>query len=244
MSKSETVSLIVAASSEVLVAPNLAAIYCDEGGEAEPQQIGTAFILQHAGAHVLVTAAHCLYGQSKGRPENPGDKMVFQGGGLQRLGDITTSELVSERRHDLAAVMVRGFDGGLPGDALTHAHEHSPVIAVHGYLARDFKRDRTEGMLRPKPFIYQNAPRDCVDGRLRFKFPRKNFDTYTSSRGVAPIPRGLSGGPILDAIALAQDRIGIAGVFTDWDAGVGSGASREVLVALLQMLVPTTDNSP
>ncbi|OKS46964.1 hypothetical protein PsaNZ62_29410 [Pseudomonas syringae pv. actinidiae] len=61
---------------------------------------------------------------------------------------------------------------------------------------------------------------------------------------VAPIPRGLSGGPILDAIALAQDRIGIAGVFTDWDAGVGSGASREVLVALLQMLVPTTDNSP
>lgn len=240
MSISETAALIVAASSEVLVAPNLVAIYSDEGGKAEPQQIGTAFMLQHAGAHVLVTAAHCLYGQSEDQPENPGDKLVFQGGGLQRLGDVTTSELASDRGHDIAAVRVSGFESGIPEAALTHAHEHASVIAVHGYLARDFKRDRSVGTLRPKPFIYQNKPLDCLKGRLRFKFPRKNFDTFTSSRVVAPVPRGLSGAPILDAIALAQGRIGIAGIFTEWDAGVGSGASREVLVALLQALGPVT----
>jgi hypothetical protein len=242
VSEPETVSSIVAASSEVLVGPNLVPIYCNEDGEAEPQQIGTAFILQHAGARILVTAAHCLFGQSKDQRENAGDKLVFQGGGLQRLGDLTTSELVSDPHHDLAAVVVRGFEVGISEDALKHAHEHTSVIALHGYLGRDFKRDRTEGLLRPKPFIYQNAPLNCLDGKLRFKFPRKNLDTFSNARVMAPIPRGLSGGPILDAIALAQGKIGIAGVFTEWDAGVGSGASREVLVALLQRLCSTSQD--
>lgn len=228
---------IAAASSEVLIGPRLVAIYSDEEGKAEPDQIGTGFLLNYEGQSTLITAAHCLYGSTEDHRENPGDKLVFTGGTLKRLAEVTVSELNYSLDRDIAAVIVSGFSDLIPQTAITHAHEMAHVVVVHGYLARDFRRSKTNGALRPAPFIYQDKRLSCRDGNLRFKFPRKTFNTLTNERSVAPIPRGLSGCPMLDGIALLRGEIGICGVFTEWADGVGSGPSRQVLIELLQSLV-------
>lgn len=242
MTEAENIAGIVASSSQRLVGPHLVAIYSVPEGASEIQQTGTGFLLMQRDDPVLVTAAHCLFGHPNGPPEAPGDKLVFQGGSLKSLGEVAKTSVVAERNDDIAAVRVGGFTDGIPEAAVDHPHEFAPVIALHGYLSRDFRRSRTSGLLQPKPFLYQNRVLPLVEGTVRFKFPRRNFDTVTGKKVVAPYPRGLSGAPILDAELLRIDGIGVAGVFTDWTQGVGFGPSRPKLITLLDTLrtLPST----
>lgn len=213
-----------------LVGPALVAIYDDRQGEAEPYQSGTGFVVKRSGHVIFVTAHHCLFGQNLDNPESPGDKCIFVDGALRRVGEVALSECAYVRDHDVAVMRVAGFQHALPEDVLLAPYENTAVVAVHGFLSRDFKRTRAGGgILKPKPFIFQQPSMGVEEGYLSFKFPRKGVVSGSKTRAVSPIPRGLSGGPIVDSIALARGQVGIAGVFTEWDQGIGKGATRQII---------------
>jgi hypothetical protein len=166
--------------------------------------------------------------------EAPDDKEVFVDGGLIRIGDLRQSEIKVDEAHDLAVVHVGIAGARLPSSVI--APPTARIIALHGYLARDFRRSLAQGVLRPAPFIYQNLRRPAKPGFVALKFPRKNIGTFTSTRAHAPIPKGLSGGPMLDAIALWHGHVSIQGVFIEHEQDVGLGGGGDSVLALLASL--------
>ncbi|MFN7110239.1 MAG: trypsin-like peptidase domain-containing protein [Brevundimonas sp.] len=233
----DNVAEYVASTCDRLVGPALVAIYDGRKGSSAPFQSGTGFIVRRGDQNVLVTAHHCLFGKDPDKPENPGDKGVFVDGLLRPLGEVALTKCAHDRHHDVAVVCVDRFENALPETAMAAHHEHTPVVTVHGFLSRDFRRTRTgPGVLRPKPFIFQQPGNKVDDGFLKFEFPRKGRLTRSQKPAMSPIPRGLSGSPILDSLALVKGMVGVAGVFTDWHEGVGKGATRLVISAAVDQL--------
>ncbi|MBX9803331.1 MAG: hypothetical protein K2Y04_11280 [Caulobacteraceae bacterium] len=227
----------IANACERLVGPALVAIYDAQEGSTVPFQSGTGFIVRRGNQDVLVTSHHCLFGKDPDKPENPGDKGVFVDGLLRPLGEVALSECAHDRDHDVAALCVDRFEHALPESAMAAHHEYTPLVTVHGFLSRDFRRTLAgSGILRPKPFIFQQPGNEVDGGFLTFRFPRKGVLTRSQTPAMSPLPRGLSGSPIIDSLALARGMVGLAGVFTEWDRGVGKGATRRVISAAIDQL--------
>ena len=227
-------------AAESLVLPSLIAVYSDHevpGGTVMPRQTGTGFLLAWRSRVALVTAKHVLFGHDG--KDAPGRKSVFAQGGLRHLDELRWSTIGSVSEYDVAAIFLDAFplEHCLPQFSLDTPA--APKLAtVFGYLARDFKRAHTAGRLTIRPNIYTNRVRSIENGIIRFHYPQKtNLDTSSAERVVAPIPRGLSGGPLLSTNQLRQGQVQVIGVFFAWDAGVRYGVTADTLPPLLDELV-------
>jgi hypothetical protein len=227
-------------NARALVQPCLVAIYEQM---TEPKinlrEIGSGFRIQHRGRPVLITARHTLYGPNG--DENPGEKAIFVPGGLELIGNLGSNKLVYTKDHDLAAIYVDQFSLAdcIPSDCLCGVDAKARFVTIQGFLARDFRRDASAGTLRPAPRIYTNSRRDAGEGYIGIRYPRsRNRDTQSGMKVTAPIPSGLSGGPMLDSARLADGNISIIGVFTDYlkERGIAFRESSAKLVALLRRL--------
>lgn len=223
-------------AAEVLVLPSLVAIYSDhetKGGTALPRQTGTGFLVSWSEQAALITASHTLFGYDNA--EDPGRKSVFVDGGLRYLDDLRWSTIGSVSGYDLAAIYLAAFPVArcLPQQSVQPVGDPKLVTLV-GYLARDFNRSRSESRLVNRPSVYTNKVRSVADDIISFHYPRKkNLDTASAERVVAPIPHGLSGGPLLDTRRLMKGEAQVVGVFFAWDAGIGLGVSSTRLPTLL-----------
>lgn len=218
-----------------LVLPLLVAIY-EPIDEARVRQVGTGIRVDFGPRQFLVTARHTLFGHDGG--DNPGEKAVMLADSLRQIGDLQAPNVFSSPLSDLALVELKDDERR---QALTPAHFHAGTgrptfITICGYLARDFRRKLTESTLAPRPFIYSNYSTAMPHGFIGLRYPkRRNRDTKTRQLAVTPTPRGLSGGPMLDSIALAQGQLQIVGIFTDKPNGKGI-AFGEVAAKVLAML--------
>lgn len=223
-------------AAERLILPSLVAIYSDHevaGGAPMPRQSGTAFLVSWKGRSTLITAKHALFGHDG--LADPLTKRLLVRGGLRRLGEIEWSTISCHSDADVAAVHIDDFPLAqcLPQSAVENSRAPK-TAAIVGYLARDFRRSLVEGRLSPAPSVYVNRIRSVDDAIISVHYPRKtNVNTDSGEPAVAPIPTGLSGGPILNTTLLRKDVVKIIGVFVEWVDGVGYGASvsrvRQVL---------------
>jgi len=227
----------IEANALELVQPHLLPIYDETtGSRAMVRQIGTGSLLAHRGRAVLITAKHALYGHEG--EENPLEKAVFVAGSLKMIGHLSSSEIVPAKDHDLVALYSKDFS---PEQCLQSSHlcavQAPPrVVTIQGFLARDFNRSLSKGMLSPAPYIYSNSLKECGSGYVGILYPKsRNRDTDSGHKVMAPIPRGISGGPMLDAARLTIGRISIIGVFTDYcrERGIAFGESSSKVLGLL-----------
>jgi hypothetical protein len=226
---------LLSQNTRQLVLPHLVAIY-EPIDEVRVHQVGTGVCVDFESRQFLVTARHTLFGHTGG--DNPGDKAVLLAGGLRQIGDLQAPGVFSSPAFDLASVELKGEERR---QALTPAHFHAGTgrptfITICGYLARDFRRKLSESTLAPRPFIYSNYSTATPRGFIGLRYPKcRNRDTKTRQLVMTPTPRGLSGGPMLDSIALAQGQLQIVGIFTDKPNGKGI-AFGEVAAKVLAML--------
>ena len=230
----------VKANSLEPVQPYLVAIY-DE--KVEPQirteQIGTGFLVRRGDRPVVVTARHVLYGPVF--DENPAEKAVVVKGSLKKLGRLKSIQFINAKKHDLTLFYADEFEFQrcLPSSVLDPAGCDLVMVTIHGFLARAFRRNRRTGILRPAPRIYTNIRVDLGQGYVALRYPKsRNRSTDTGKKVMAPRPSGMSGCPMLDTLGLAERRVRVAGVFTDYrrERGMAFGeASWKVLSMLAQM---------
>jgi hypothetical protein len=231
---------IVKANSLELVQPSLVAIY-DE--KAEPQirteQIGTGFLVRCGGRPVVVTAKHVLYGHLY--DEDPAEKAVFVEGSLKKLAQLNSIQFIKAKEHDLTLFYANEFDlqRCLPPSVFEPAGYELAMVTIHGFLARDFRRDRRTGILKPAPRMYTNIRVDLGEGYVALRYPKsRNRSTDTGTKVMAARPSGMSGCPMLDTLGLAERVVRVAGVFTDYRRWCGRAfgeASWKVLSMLTRM---------
>ena len=207
--------------------------------ERRVKQIGSGILFRHRERHLFVTAAHALYGH--GGDENPADKAIFlEGSGLRQIGDLRRGEIGRAKLIDLAAVEVDGLpaERGFPMSCLPLEVSKPAYVTICGYLARDFKRHAQT--LSPQPFIH-TAGAVAVEGDwVGIKYEKnRNRNTKTGARVMAPIPAGVSGGPMLDGEALLRSVVSIVAVFTDKPAekGFAFGEASPKVRALLDAMI-------
>jgi hypothetical protein len=234
----------IAENADRLVLPAIEAIYeRPDGSDRATKQIGTGFRINWYERPVLVTARHTLYGHRyEKEPEDPFAKHILFHGRLRGLFELRTGEVGYLEGHDLAAVFVDelGVAGSLPMSSLLPTEATCRLVSIYGLLSRDFRRQLSTGSLHLKPYIYTNIREDSGSGYTVVLFPKhKNRDGRTGKMVQAPIPRGLSGGPMLDANQLFRGNVSIAGVFTDYEQGRGLGESAWKVMALLQQWTPS-----
>lgn len=218
-----------------LLLPHLAAIYAPID-EERVNQVGTGVIFRSRKRHLLVSATHVFVGNSGS--ELPGDKAILVAGGLRQIADLPEPFILQSPLYDLAAIAVDGLDEqcGLPESAIATSGNHPKAISICGYLARDFRRSDAKGVLSPAPYIYSNLSTGVQEGHIGLRYPRnRNRNTKTGQLVTSPIPRGLSGGAMVDTAALAQERVRIVGIFTDMvrDGGTVFGEASPKIAALL-----------
>jgi hypothetical protein len=222
----------IKANSSALVQPYLVAIYREVRVKIE--QIGTGFLVNNNGCAILITARHTLFGHDG--DETPCEKSVFVGGSLKTLGYLTSGGIVCVDEHDLAAVRVQefGLENCLPLGCFCDALPK--VVTIHGYLARDFRRAKKLGLLRPAPRVYTNSRIDIEPGYIALRHPKgRNRNTDSGEKVMAARPSGMSGCPMLDGDKLAENNLSIVGVFTDYcrERGVAFGEAATRVLALL-----------
>jgi hypothetical protein len=233
----------VSEKADQLVLPAIVAIYERPGGsDRATKQIGTGFRINWSGRPVLVTARHTLFGHRYDKePEDPSTKHIVFNGRLKGLFELRTREVGYSAGHDLAAVFVGelGLAGSIPMSCLLPTEATCRLVSIYGLLSRDFRRELSTGLLRPRPYIYTNICTVSGSGYTGVLFPKhRNRDSRTGRIVQAPIPFGLSGGPMLDANKLLHGNVSIVGVFTDYRqrTGHGLGESAGKVIALLQQL--------
>jgi Trypsin-like peptidase domain len=231
-------------TSHKLVQPHLVAIY----GKAEPkfktEQIGTGFLVKHNGRPMLLTARHVLRGHNS--DEEPSEKAIFVAGCLKRIGELRSQNLFFAMEHDIAAVHVDefGLEKCLPLSCLSAVEPTTRLVTIHGFLAREFKRDTSLGILKPAPHVYTNTRNDIGSGYVGLQYPKsQNRSTDTGKKVMAPRPSGMSGCPMLDGDKLTERKISIIGVFTDYcrERGMAFGESATNALALLDRMSKFTD---
>ncbi|TCQ71311.1 hypothetical protein EDF68_1285 [Ochrobactrum sp. BH3] len=193
-----------------IVVPRLVAIYDDRNA-----QIGTAFLTMWKGRQLLVTAKHCLYGPTFS--EDPWIKKIYVEDQLVELNTVATSTIACTQNLDVAIVHVSGFrnDRALPYSVLQFNKTPPDRLTLVGFLARDFKRDISAETLRPAPFCYTNTKYAWSSEFVGISYPNRAITTDTGQREFSPIPRGLSGTLMLDAVSMLLGQIKVYGVFTD-----------------------------
>lgn len=202
-----------------LVLPSLVAIYEDRHvGDYKVAQIGTGFVVSWEDRALLITARHCLYGDDGNG--DPATKSIFVGGQLQRISALRTSAVMSVSEFDVAALFVDDMELSrcLPRSAVDGDSEVPTVGALCGYLGKDFKRSASAGELKPQPYFLALTKSSTQEpGYLQFPYNiRKGVNPQSGARKVKPIPKGLSGCPILDVAELYRGGAKIAGVFTEY----------------------------
>ena len=187
----------------------------------------------------MVTAKHVLYGQKF--DENPWEKYIVFGGSLKRLFELQCDQIIHDENNDLAAFFLDelGFDRCLPSPEIPKNEFEYRLVSIHGYLARDFRRELTFGQLKPQPMLYVNKYVKKGEGYVGILYTKsKNRNTRTGEIVQTARPAGMSGGPMLDAVALGSGRIIIVGVFTNKEPerGYGFGESSVKLNRLLDQM--------
>lgn len=122
--------------------PHLIAIY-----DERPDQIGTGLLTVWNGKPLLVTAKHVLFGHEF--DEDPLTKQVHIGDGLKAIEELKISRITDNEELDLSAVHITGFplDRCLPYTALRFDEAPPEALSIIGFLARDFRRSKEEGVL-------------------------------------------------------------------------------------------------
>ena len=225
----------VASSFVTCVLPSLVAIYASHHLKPEaPVQVGTGILISHKSRPVLVTARHVLRGHNF--DEEPAEKAFHIDGRWVYVGDGPRS-LFEAKDRDLAAFYADEFKFRplLPPPAVTAANETANVITIGGFLARDFKRDG--GVLQPKPWIYSNKSVRDENGMVGLLYPKRhNVESNTGDAIFNSIPRGLSGGPMLNTVNLLNANVAIVGVFTEQSDGTARGECATLVSSLLNQM--------
>lgn len=217
-----------------LVQPHLVAVYEEKTDpRVKTVQIGTGFLVRHRDRPVLVTAKHVLYGHEF--DEDPSQKAVLVGGLLRKLGQLDAVHLVNSDEHDLTVFYVDefGLERCLPSSVLCPGGGDPAMVTIHGYLARDFRRDRKTGILRPAPRVYTNSRFNLGAGYVALRYPKSR--NRSTGKIMAPRPSGMSGCPMLDSLRLRERQISIVGVFTEYrgDQGLAFGEVSSKVLSLL-----------
>ncbi|UDF04041.1 hypothetical protein [Asticcacaulis sp. AND118] len=219
------------------IKPYLVAIYAPRIDHPDDiSQVGTAFVVQNGAEVVLISARHVFYGHAE--DEVPGEKLFFVKGVLKSVGDLTFAQIYGADGFDLACVRLPelALEDGMPWEWL-QLFDKPKYISVVGYLARDFKRSRHARTLRPKPYLYSNKCRKLTSLSVVMEYPKsKNRIAVTRKRAMAPVPRGVSGGPMLRAEKMLTGRVEVVGVFTDYVDGTGIGVPTAIVRRVLQRI--------
>jgi hypothetical protein len=223
--------------AETIVQPSVIPIYEDPPDVPRGvKQIGTGVRIQHNGRHFLVTANHVLVGHSGN--EEPRFKCIFVDGELRRLAHVGAAN--AYHHHDLAAVEIKSFGNEpcLPSSCLSQDEEGARLVSLIGYLARDFKRSLRDEALRPRPRIYTNKGAPYREGYVAMLHPKAAIDETTLKLIRAPVPAGMSGGPMLDANTLRKGNIRIIGIFTDYvhQKSLAYGETAHKVLELLEQM--------
>lgn len=231
---------VVGIRSKKLIEPSLVPIYArPDGVDTKTAQIGTGFLINLGGNCILITARHVLFGHRYN--EDPFTRHIVFNGRLRGLFEIKSGEIFQDKNNDLAAVCVNELrmDHCLPISVLLPRDATCSLIAIHGFLARDFRRHIRAGVLRPQPNLYINRRFVRGAGYTGVMYPKsKNRDTRSRRIVHAPRPAGMSGCPMIDAVELALGKVSIVGVFTDYieTAGYAFGESAPKVISLLQYM--------
>ena len=224
MNQPTAVTRHIPALAKKLVLPHLVAIY-----DAAPDQIGTGFLVCRNGAHTLWTARHTLFGHSF--DEQPLEKYIFATKKLQSLSQIASAVSVPDDSVDLAMVSIEPIPGrkGLPFRCLQFSTHLPPVLTVVGFLSRDFRRSAARQLLRPKPYIYSDTRIQSSEDEIGIRYTRRAITSDTGVKEMSPIPRGLSGSPMINAVSLiAQRNVEIFGVFTEYNPETSCGIGAKL----------------
>jgi len=218
-----------------MIEPALVAIYAPHAHrDILVNQVGTGFLITHNNQPVLVTAAHVFYGADGN--EQSDQKAFFWKGNLHYIG---ARKIVADTNIDVAVCYANELatKPQLNRYSLTSPSKPTRLLTVGGYLSRDFKRVLSSGMLSPAPRIFTNESIIGQPDLISMKYERRRFkNTYTGQRITAPIPRGLSGGPMVDSATLHKPEPIIVGIFTEYDKGVARGASSPQVHKLINQL--------
>lgn len=235
-------------NAERLVLPSLLGIYAardlkfgdDPDVGAKVDNVGTGVkVRMPDGRLAVITAEHVLKGHNGS--ENPGDKAILIGGGLRKLADLASPEIICAAGVDLACFLIDGPGCGESFHESVFAEVEGTAkrITIAGFLARDFKVDASSGQLSPKPRVFTGKMKQTGHGYEGISFIRGRMrDTQSGDRTRAPIPSGLSGGAMLDADRLAAGEINVVGIFTDFhsDKSLAFGEAARKARAMLAVL--------
>lgn len=212
---------------------HLVAIYDDKDNN-----IGTGFLTWWNRKQVFVTAMHCLYGASFS--EDPYIKQVHVDNGLVPLDNVLIGKILSNQQTDIAVFYAQGFDAdrAIPYSALQFNKHQPDMITVVGYLARDFRRNRSDETLRPKPLSHSDKSVSKGSEKVAVRYLNRAISSDTGLRQLAPIPRGLSGTVMLNTTSLLLQKLEVYGVFTDekLDEGYVFGSHVDKVQELLHKL--------
>ncbi len=223
----------VAAKFQRLVQPNIIAIYASHKSRPDtPVQVGTGFLIQHQSRPVLITARHVLRGHTF--KEDPAEKSVHINGSWVYVGDGSRT-LVEPEGRDLSVMFMDEF---APRQCLSTPSSRPPdskIITMAGFLSRDFKRSGNG--LHPSPRTYTNVAVPVAPGMVGLRHPkRRNVDTFTGAPVVSPIPRGLSGGPMVDSLALLKGTVVLMGALTEMSDGIAQGEGIDIITRSIAAL--------
>ncbi|MDF1687887.1 MAG: hypothetical protein P1U50_13950 [Parvibaculaceae bacterium] len=221
---------LVAQQFTCLVLPTLVPIYKSKDQDAsQPDQIGTGFILKHNSRPMLITAKHTLVGHD-GNDDASG-KAFFNNGKWVYVGD-DGSKVFQSPDHDIACFYADTLADRPCLESRNIETTDAKLITIGGYLARDFKR--ADATLQPKPYIFTNLSAEVSGGLVGLQYRRSKVkSTNRKLPQTAPIPRGLSGGPMLNSLRLVQGHVSLVGVFTEQDSGTARGEPSTVLQQIL-----------
>lgn len=226
MSVAQILAAEIAANFQSLVQPSTIAIYASNASRPDtPVQVGTGLLTRRQSRPVLITAKHVLRGHALN--EDPAEKAVQISGHWVYVGD-GSRELVEPTGRDLSVMFMDEF--GLC-QCLQSPSSPPPdfrIITMGGYLSRDFKR--SENTLRPAPRIYTNVALSAAPGMIGLRHPkRRNVNTSTGASAVSPTPRGLSGGPMVDSLALLKGAVVLLGILTEMSNGSARGEHVDII---------------
>lgn len=223
----------IAANFQRLVQPSTIAIYASHGSRPDTTiQVGTGFLIKHQSRPVLITAKHVLRGHSLN--DDPAEKAVHINGRWVYVGDGPRT-LVEPMGRDLSVMFMDEFSLDRCLDAPTSGPIGSAIITMGGYLCRDFKR--SGNTLRPAPRVYTNVAVSAPPGIIGLRYPkRRNVNTSTGVSAVSPTPRGLSGGPMVDSLALLQGAVVLSGVLTEMSNGSARGEDVGIITQAIAAL--------
>lgn len=198
-----------------LVLPSLVAVYASKlDRPGVPDQVGSAFLIKHRDRPLLVTAKHVLWGQNL--DEDPGEKALMINGGWVYIGD-NGRKLNPSPTLDLVVTYIEEAAERkcLALETLCDTDRVPKFASFGGYLARDFKRSQAQGVLKPSPLVFSDVTVGMASGKIGIKYSKRNNVDNQGNSVINSIPRGLSGGPILDTLELLKGTVRIVGVFTD-----------------------------